>query len=99
MKLPAGIAPGVGIAAGGRRLAVTCVQGTSGGDGVGAGADGALIESAASVIRSGLSELDPQPAARTAARAMTSQHQRARLIGTPGGAARRRAPPAPRRSR
>src|ERR1700744_6394347 len=97
MKLPAGIAPGVGIAAGGRRLAVPCVQGTSGGEGGGAG--GALIESAASVIRSGLSELDPQPAARTAARAITSQHQRARVIRIPGGAARRRAPPAPQRSR
>src|ERR1700727_2919292 len=97
MKLPAGIAPGVGIAAGGRRLAVTCVQGTSGGDGVGAGADGALIESAASVIRSGLSELEPHPVASAAARAVMSQHQRARVIGTPGGAARRRARQARRR--
>ena len=67
MKLPGGIAPGAGITAGGRRLAVKSPQGRVGGvggDGLGAGA---CAFSAASVIRNGRSEVEPQPARAAAA--------------------------------
>ena len=62
MKLPFGIAPGVGITVGGRRLAVRLLQRGWGCDGDDAAGAGGLVASAASATCSGRSEVDPHPA-------------------------------------
>jgi hypothetical protein len=71
MKLPRGIAPGDGMVAGGRRLAVRCVHF---GDGVEEDAlVGVRVSSAAMARRRAWSELVPQPV-RAAASATTRRY-------------------------
>src|SRR5690242_5599748 len=81
MKLPFGIAPGVGMTAGGRRLAVGLLHwgcGWAGDEGLGLGC---LVPSAASVIFSGRSEVEPHPAIATAAATAANRCGERRITG------------------
>src|SRR5947209_19139823 len=88
MKLLAGIAPGAGMTAGGRRLAVTSPQPGAAGDRAAAGARGAGRPRAARVIRCARSALEPQPPS-TATTPITTTPRIILVIDTPPVAAAR----------
>src|SRR5690349_17930559 len=97
MNDPAGMCPGAGIRAGGRRLAVGSPHGGPGGDGVPAGVAAAPLCNAGSELLNARSDTEPQAASADTAQTATAVSAR-RVIGTPAVAAAARRGPG-RRSR